>query len=518
MKSKPILEVITGVPIPGQYDDLKGIDLYGDGEVFNQEDSKKEKKFYSGTLSQKIAKKTSEFKSFESPIFLDNSHRVMSFETFIALYGEIIDSEGYDLITEMYQINNNIEYDEQSYLFQMCESATDKNSFSIYQYPIILEAMKKPATKTKIHNLVSSFINRNIDALSVRYPSSNIMFTQSDIDIAIRIANIDKTKVAEIVSKMLDGLDAKTEFKSISKSPHQVICTAMLMAATEIGDKELINDLITLIAFTMYPLIFRKYFPVTDPNSMAMEEAVTTASQKFYISRTKNLLEWVRILTEVPYKFYKDKFSEGVKSDLLYIHFLNRLRNTMNQQFKSLYAIYKKAYDKKSISTLSDEEYVTLSNNTDKIQIYTMGITTYIADVGYKANVCKAAATYSKTPQTTIEKYIKEYMSDHIKYGLDKLVQNILTIYFNIGEQEEFLSVALKQYPKIWSNKSKIYNEPKEYLDWLESRLTEFDESYLHRYTFGIYIYFAILINIAMNNVSNKLVSINSSKVDSNSK
>lgn len=512
MKSK--LEFVAmGIPLPGQYDGLRGIDLWGDGKVYNREDDKRKvkKKSYDGTLSQKIAKKTAEFKIFESPIFVSNG-TIMSYQSFVEKWGDIVDLETYGMITDMYSQHNTQQ--ENPFLYVLCESG-ESNPFSSKWYHIIKESLQKPNVKSNIHRIVTKFVNSNIDQMSSRWPTSNIMLTQSDIDMLMDLSGVKKDNVSEVVSEMIDSLNVKTDFKSISKSPHQIVCVGMLMASTELKDDELINDMITIVAFTMYPLIFRKYFPVTDPNSYAMEDAILNASKKFYISRTNSLLEWVRILTEVPYRFYRDEFSKGVKNDGLYFQFLNRLRNTMNQQFKSLYQIYKKSYDNKSISTLNSDEYVTLSSNTDKIESYTLGITRKIIDGGFKSKICKAAATYTKTSESNLSSYLKEIMSDPMKYDLSTMVQNIMTIYFNTGNSENFLSVAMKQYNKIQSAKEKIYQESNEYFKKLESQLREFDKSYLHRYTYGIYIYFSILISISFNNISNKLIS---QEVDSDNK
>ena len=53
--------------------------------------------------------------------------------------------------------------------------------------------------------------------------------------------------------------------------------------------------------------------------------------------------------------------------------------------------------------------------------------------------------------------------------------------------------------------KDSIYKEMNKYLEELNKKMTEFDSEYSTRYTYGIYIYFAILINISINSITNKL-------------
>lgn len=504
---RAILEVIQGVPLPGQYDGLKGIDLYGDGEVYNRKEKKDKKKAYTDNLSQKVAAKTATFKAMESPIFVDNGS-VMSYDSFVDRYGSIVTEEVYDIITETY-IDANPVLDESRYLYQLTESTNEANVFSKTWYPVILTQMKKTSVKSSLHKFVTNFINNYAEPLSVRYPTTNIIFNTGDIELLTNLSGVGKENTSSAVKELIVNLNTKTDFKSISKSPQQIVFTGMLMAASELKDEQLVNDMITVVAFSMYPLIFRKYFPRTDPNKLAMEEAVMTASMKFYIAKTKNILEWVRILTEVPYKFYKEKFEAGNKSDLLYVQFLNRLRNTMNQQFKSLYKIYKAAYDRRGLSKLSSEDYVTLSSNSDKVEIYTQTITTSITGSGYKANVAKSAAQFTNTDLESLESYIKEIYKDPKNMGIENIIRNMLTIYFNLGNGEEFLAVAIKQYQKIMSSKQKIYADSKAQYDKLEEHFKEMDPKYIHKSLYGVYIYFAIIINISTNNISNKLTNDN---------
>mgnify|MGYP001134238226 CR=1 FL=1 len=507
---KPILEVVMGVPLPGDYEGLKGIDLWGDGRVFNREESKgKETKRYTGTKSAAVAEKTGKFRIFRaSPQFVKPDGETMSFTELVDEFGAIMDEESYSLMIETYQHQMELDRREMEPQAYPIYESNAGNPFMEKWYPIILENMKKLSVKRSIHSILQTFINNNATALSTKYPSTNVLIPGKMVDMILKASGIDDAKTPNAVSELLDALDAKTDFKSISKSPHQIIFTGMLIAATEMNDKALIDDMLLFVAFTIYPLIFRKYFPVTDPNGFAMEEALTVASKKFYITKTKNLLEWVRILVDVPYKFYREKFASRSVSDLLYVQFLNRVRNTMNQQFKSLYAIYKKAYDRRAIVKQQDGDFVTLGSNADKVQIYTMSITTSITDMGFRSKVCSSAAQYTKTPSDAIAKYVKEYMKHPKEYGLSDMVQSLLTVFFNVGGKNDFLAVMLKQYSKIWSSKDKKYADAKKYLISLEKKLTEFDDTYIHRHLFGVYLYFVILINISLNNISNKLMEI----------
>jgi hypothetical protein len=516
---KPMLEVIMGIPLPGQYDNLKGIDLWGSGEVFVQDGSKDREMTplnLNDNISQKVAAKTAKFKIFqEAPVFTDLYGKIIPYKEFTEVYGEIIDPEGYSIVTGMWEAFNQKldekEMDTDTNIY-MYEASDTENPFMSKWYPTILENVEKPQFKTKIHNITSDFINKNHEALSVRYPSTNITLPKNVVDDILILCGMNGN-TPKAVSELIDHLNVKTDFKSITQSPHQIIFTAILMAATQIKSQPIINDMITLIAFTMYPLIFRKYFKVVDPNKAAMEEAVLTASLKFYIAKTDDLLSWVRILTQVPYDFYKERFDHGSKNDILFIHFLNRLRNTMNQQFKSLYAIYKKAYENKSLGKLHDDEFVTLSSNTDKIQIYTMSVYDKINDSGFKANVCLGASKHTKLSNDTLTTYIKEFMKDTKKYDLHTLILQTLTIYFNMGTNEDFLGFCLKIYPKMVRGKDNIFKPISKYFTKLGEQLTEFDEEFSDRYILGIYLYFAILININMNNITNKLSELSVSQV-----
>lgn len=520
--AKQMLEVVMGIPLPGHYDDLKGIDLWGDGEVYGRDDSTRnvEQTHTGDNLSQKIARITAGFTIFkEAPIFVDRSGTVMDYESFVEANGEILDPEGYEIVTSMYEHCGGYTPDGYMYLY---ESSDATNPFSTKWHPVILEHVQKPHFKARIHRITSDFINKNSEELSIRYPSTNITIPKNVIDDILKLVGIG-SDTPKAVSELIDSLNVKTDFKSISQSPHQIVLTAILMAATEIKSDAIINDVITLVAFTMYPLIFRKYFPVVDPNKTAMEEAVLTASLKFYIAKTDNLLAWVRILTEVPYDFYKERFAAGNKSDVLYINFLNRLRNTMNQQFKSLYSIYKKAYNNKSLSKLNNDEFVTLSSNTDKIQIYTMSVYDKINDVGFRTNICSSASKIAKLSNETLESYLKEINKHLKKYNVNELILQTLTIYFNLGNKDDFLLFMTKAYPKIIRGKDNIYKPMNKYLKELTEQLTEFDPDFSDRYNYGIYVYFVILINIYINNITNKLSELSGSSLkqsgsDSNNK
>lgn len=516
IRDKPILELVDfmGIPTPGQYDGLKGIELWGDGEVYDRDDTKRKKKEkkVDGNISQKVAKITARFSptTEDAPDFLDQG-KIMSYQEFIQVNGECISEEGYDIITETYRELHGIKPDD-GYLFQMME-AVNHFVFNEEWFPVILENMKKPNVRNILRRVIAQFIDANSEILSKRYPSRNVMLSDADINTILQAIKFPKARMAEIVKNMLSKLDAKTEFKSITKSPHQIVFTGMLIAATQIKDERLIHDCELFCVFSMYPLIFRKYFPVTDPNEFAMEQAVLTCTKKFYIARTKSVLEWIQILIDVPYQFYKSKFLAGHVSDELYVAFLNRLRNTINQQMKSLYQIYKKAYDKQSISTMATGDFVTLGSDTDKIQIYTMGVVDKITNMGYRANVAKSAAEFTKTDPPKVDKYIREFVANYQKYDLTMMVQTILTVYFNVGRDKDFLATAIRQYPKAMNGNQPLHREMREYLIEMEKRFKQFDPEFTRRYTFAVYMYFAILINVAMNNIANRLIDISLAKL-----
>lgn len=517
-KDKPILELVDfmGIPTPGQYDDLKGIDLWGDGKVYDRDDPsrKKKEKKVDENISQKVAKITARFSpTVESvPDFLDEHGNIMAYQEFVQLSGTCIPEEGYKIITETYREIHGTPLSEDRYLFQLME-AVNHFTFNEEWFPSIIENMSKPSVRNALHMIIARFIDTNSEVLSKRYPTRNVMLSDNDVSMILQAIKFPKNRMTDIVRNMLSNLDAKTEFKSITKSPHQVIFTGMLIAATQIKDERLIHDCTLFCVFSMYPLIFRKYFPVTDPNELAMEQAVLTCSKKFYIARTKSVLEWIQILIDVPYQFYKNKFLAGHISDELYVAFINRLRNTINQQMKSLYQIYKKAYDKQSISAMATGDFVTLGSDTDKIQIYTMGVVDKIMNMGYRANVAKSAAEFTKTDPIRVDKYIREFVSNYQKYDLTMMVQTILTVYFNVGRDKDFLVTAIRQYPKAMNGNQPLHREMKTYLIEMEKKFKSFDSEFTRRYTFAVYMYFAILINVAMNNIANRLIDISLAKL-----
>jgi len=307
-------------------------------------------------------------------------------------------------------------------------------------YKTIEDHLSKQKNITSIINVVSTWKNNNFEILSQRYPIKNLIISIKETNEILDAIGISKedllNTLKEIKEKITIG-ETQTLIASIQLLGFLIAYVYFLKTDNE----QMQNIMIYIISITEYSLIFRKYFSKTDPNPQIMEYTIEHLSEKFKITKSHNLEEWiVDINGRSSINFHKNALITN--KDIEYIDALVRLRNTFNIAIKHITSKYLDNYQKRNrIITDTEMEYDITSS---KSKSYIIGNNKYNAIINNKINtqILKTTCEYYKTSYDDSYAYIKTIIKNK-EYELNKFIIYILEYFF---EKNDNIEITSKQF------------------------------------------------------------------------
>lgn len=227
----------------------------------------------------------------------------------------------------------------------------------------IIEVLEKPSGRTQYIQYGSSFLGENSEMLSREYPTKAVTFPRKYVDGLLGMFGFTLKSIKIVLRDVLKEVSTTTEFSTITSSPTNIIHTIALFYSDMILHRQLRDSARQQLGLTVYAIIFNKFFPSGLSESI-MAYTYLSLNNSWGIIKSENVINWICDSVETCYAFYRTKMSLNMSAQILVV-FLNRVRNTFNQNMKGISVKY---YENKENGNLigddltGDEEYVETSN------------------------------------------------------------------------------------------------------------------------------------------------------------
>lgn len=227
----------------------------------------------------------------------------------------------------------------------------------------IISVLEKPSNRKLYIDYGSSFLGENATMLSREYPTKAVTFPRKYVDGLFAMFDFTVKSFKALLKDILKSVSTSTEFATITASPTNVIHSIALFYADMIGNRLLRDSARQQLGLSVYAVIFNKYFP-SGLNEGVMTYTFMQLDNSWGIVKSENIINWIGVTVETSYGFYRTKMSVNMSPEIM-VAFLNRLRNSMNQNVHGIAARYYANLENGNLvgSDLSgDEDYVVTNN------------------------------------------------------------------------------------------------------------------------------------------------------------
>ena len=248
------------------------------------------------------------------------------------------------------------------------ESATDAGSVTLREQIIdpIIAVLEKPKERKRYIDYGSDFLSANAEMLAKEYPTKSVSFPRKYVDDILDLFGFTVDTLKKTVKEILKSVNANTSFGTIMASPTNIIHSIVLSYSDMIGNRELRDSARQQLGLCVYSNTFNKYFPST-LNEGVMAYTYMNLDGSWGIVKSENMINWICDTTETAFGFWRSKLSLQMSPKIL-VDFLNRVRNSFNQNMHGLANKYYENKDKGNLigeDLKGDEDYVVTSNTTN---------------------------------------------------------------------------------------------------------------------------------------------------------
>ena len=310
-----------------------------------------------------------------------------------------------------------------------------------------------PANVRKFNQLVSNFINRNIEKLTTSGPVYLIPFTDRDKSDYYTLFGISEKEIKKVIKDHTKSLNSASNFLLLTQNPIFVLFYFVIRYFTMHPDNKSLNSALSIYALSAYPSIFSKYFPkgVIEP---VMRYTIDNLTDKFLIKKTKHVFGVLVESMQRSYKFLKPYMKDA--SDKEVIRFIQRIRNDHNSLFKKISNMYmqnhKNGYAISTTNTTYDDNTPIvdeINNATTEVQNAVLKVSMPIIANGVDIIRAEASAKMSGIGVSDCRFFLTNIMIDKNIDQLQRMIESILFLY--IYEDKKTIRDIRSQYFLAWA-------------------------------------------------------------------
>lgn len=366
------------------------------------------------------------------------------------------------------------------------------------QIPYITDVLSKSKTRDVILEFVSKFLDDHSTQLSTSGPVYMFTFDDKDTSVLYNLFNINGDKIIEMYNEMIK----ETYYGKISpfftgwvqNAPHKILITSILIESLQKGYEETVECCEYLWAFSEYPLLYRDYWS-TGVKKDVMDYTIEHLGSKYQVRKVKNLQELLKYDAHASVVAHADRLKTGADNE--YLDLMQRIRNQMKNKFKNIAKAY---YENDKANATQHSKGSTFDDGTLADQ---EGITTNLSQVidntvnkfmsgSLNNTMIKVAAEGSKVDKDNLKGFLGQVWASK-QNKLDRLVENIITIYFNknptntsVGSTE-FMNFGLALYRSIGTSKDPLYQDIKSIMNYWAYDIVNIKQYYNREGTWIVY-------------------------------
>lgn len=349
------------------------------------------------------------------------------------------------------ELKNELDNDDENLIL---EAVVNSTMLRDTIYPFVENTFKgNPANVRKFNQLVSNFINRNIEKLTTSGPVYLIPFTDRDKSDYYTLFGINEKEIKKVIKDHTKSLNSASNFLLLTQNPIFVLFYFVIRYFTLHQDNKSLNSALSIYALSAYPSIFSKYFPkgVIEP---VMRYTIDNLTDKFLIKKSKHVFGVLVESMQRSYKFLKPYMKDA--SDKEVIRFIQRIRNDHNSLFKKISNMYmqnhKNGYAISTTNTTYDDNTPIvdeINNATTEVQNAVLKVSMPIIANGVDIIRAEASAKMSGIGVSDCRFFLTNIMIDKNIDQLQRMIESILFLY--IYEDKKTIRDIRSQYFLAWA-------------------------------------------------------------------
>lgn len=313
------------------------------------------------------------------------------------------------------------------------EVASDDKNKSLREEIInpIINILENEKSRKQYTDYGSKFLEANVDMLAKEYPTKPVAFPRKYVDDILAMFGFDVDGLKKTVKEILKTVNDKASFATIMANPTNIIHSIVLSYSDMIGNREIRDSARQQLGLCVYSNTFNKYFP-SILNEGVMAYTYMSLDGSWGIVKSENMINWICDTMETAFGFWRSKLSLDMSPKIL-VDFLNRVRNSFNQ---NMHGLANKYYDNKDKGNLigedlkGDEDYV-VTNNTTNVRNNLMRLIKDNDYYYYDKN--KLYPTIAKMKNVNTESLF-DYSTNKISYDDISLIMDIIFYVFIVKE------------------------------------------------------------------------------------
>ena len=313
----------------------------------------------------------------------------------------------------------------------------------------IIAVLEKPSGRKQYIDYGSSFLGENATMLSREYPTKAVTFPRKYVDGLFGMFDFTMKSFKVVLKDVLKSVSSSTEFATITASPTNVIHSVALFYSDMIGNRLLRDSARQQLGLSVYAVIFNKYFP-SGLNESVMTYTFMQLDNSWGLVKSENIINWIGTTVETSYGFYRTKMSLNMSAEVM-VAFLNRLRNSMNQNMKGLSNRYYENLENGNLvgaDLTGDEDYV-VTNNYSNIRNNLLRLIKNKDELYYSQG--KLYPAIAKLKNVKMETLF-DYSTKKIKHeDIGKIIDTILYVFL-VKEGHSVEDINSAEYIKRITN------------------------------------------------------------------
>ena len=313
----------------------------------------------------------------------------------------------------------------------------------------IIAVLEKPSGRKQYIDYGSSFLGENATMLSREYPTKAVTFPRKYVDGLFGMFDFTMKSFKTVLKDVLKSVSSSTEFATITASPTNVIHSVALFYSDMIGNRLLRDSARQQLGLSVYAVIFNKYFP-SGLNESVMTYTFMQLDNSWGLVKSENIINWIGTTVETSYGFYRTKMSLNMSAEVM-VAFLNRLRNSMNQNMKGLSNRYYENLENGNLvgaDLTGDEDYV-VTNNYSNIRNNLLRLIKNKDELYYSQG--KLYPAIAKLKNVKMETLF-DYSTKKIKHeDIGKIIDTILYVFL-VKEGHSVEEINSAEYIKRITN------------------------------------------------------------------
>ena len=207
-------------------------------------------------------------------------------------------------------------------------------------YPKVKSVLSNKRNQDKFNEIVSTYVDKNIDRLSTIGPTKRLIFTDGDRNKVFNLIGLTPEQIDTIVKKspsIKENTNAGNAFN---------IIMALVIRFFAINkNTKYKNSAVLYIALSMYSSIHRKYFKY-EPNEQIVAYTINQMSEKFKLKQTGNLLQAIVETSVRSDEHYAKQIIRGNDKDI--VDYILSIKTRLNGFMKNFTKEFMKQHELKN--------------------------------------------------------------------------------------------------------------------------------------------------------------------------